>query len=99
MRLQTITLPWSAGRDPTMRRVTNEEIEWHAATAIPIATYSATGNGFFARESTTGRATVVAALQHNRQCGRSGQQISQPSKKISPAFGQWAGVAARAASA
>lgn len=40
---------WQATADPTMRTVGEEEIAWHAETGIPIAAYSATGNGFFAK--------------------------------------------------
>jgi 1-deoxyxylulose-5-phosphate synthase len=44
---------WSATADPTMRTVGDEEIAWHAETGIPIAAYSASGNGFFAKPCTT----------------------------------------------
>jgi aryl-alcohol dehydrogenase-like predicted oxidoreductase len=44
---------WQATADPTMRCATNEEILWHSKTKIPIAAYSATGNGFFSKPCTT----------------------------------------------
>src|SRR5579872_4503377 len=36
---------WRQTADPSMRRVGEEEIAWHAHTGIPIAAYSATGGG------------------------------------------------------
>lgn len=47
---------WSITTDPTMRFVGNEEIEWHLQTKIPIAAYSATGNGFFGKACTSANA-------------------------------------------
>jgi len=41
---------WHATEDPTMRSAGAEEIAWHVQTGLPIAAYSATGNGFFAKE-------------------------------------------------
>ena len=41
---------WTAGPDPTMRTVHQHEMAWHVQSGIPIAAYSATGNGFFAKE-------------------------------------------------
>jgi len=47
----SLSIPdWSETADPTMRRVGEAEIEWHARTGIPITAYSATGNGFFSKE-------------------------------------------------
>ena len=40
---------WAVTADPTMRTVTAEETAWHTRTGIPIAAYSATGNGLFSR--------------------------------------------------
>ncbi len=34
--------------DPTMRFAAAEEMEWHAASQVPLALYSATAGGFFA---------------------------------------------------
>jgi aryl-alcohol dehydrogenase-like predicted oxidoreductase len=49
---------WAAGPDdPTMRTVGTEEIEWHAGAGIPIAAYSATGNGFFGKDGATSNPT------------------------------------------
>lgn len=44
---------WAVTSDPTMRHVGKEEIEWHLQTKIPIAAYSATGNGFFSKTCTS----------------------------------------------
>lgn len=44
---------WKVTTDPTMRHAGNEEIEWHSQTKIPIAAYSATGNGFFSKPCNT----------------------------------------------
>lgn len=44
---------WQATVDPTMRCGGEEEILWHTQTKIPIAAYSATGNGFFSKACTT----------------------------------------------
>ncbi len=44
---------WKPTADPTVRTVGDEEIAWHTETGIPIAAYSATGNGFFAKDCVT----------------------------------------------
>lgn len=40
---------WQETLDPTMRKVGEEEINWHFQNKIPIACYSSTGNGFFSK--------------------------------------------------
>ena len=53
--------------DPTMRSVRAEEIDWHAESGIPIAAYSATGNGFFAKDCATANPTNRARWQRVRE--------------------------------
>ena len=48
---------WSPTADPTVRSVGAKEIAWHAETGIPIAAYSATGNGFFSKPCSTDNPT------------------------------------------
>jgi aryl-alcohol dehydrogenase-like predicted oxidoreductase len=61
---------WSVSVDPTMRNVGPDEIEWHSQTSIPIAAYSATGNGFFSKECSTTNAI-------NRSRWEKAQKISK----------------------
>ena len=60
---------WTVGPDPTMRTVGPEEVEWHATSGVPIAAYSATGNGFFAREHATGSTVNRGRWERVREAG------------------------------
>ena len=64
----SLSMPdWSPTADPTVRSVGSEEIAWHTETGIPIAAYSATGNGFFSKpcktENPTNRARWERVLE------------------------------------
>ena len=64
----SLSIPdWSPTADPTMRTVGAEEIAWHAETGIPIAAYSATGNGFFAGPCKTDNPTNRARWERVRE--------------------------------
>ena len=58
---------WPTTPDPTMRTVGDDEIGWHAETGIPIAAYSATGNGFFAKDGVTANPTNRARWERVRE--------------------------------
>jgi aryl-alcohol dehydrogenase-like predicted oxidoreductase len=58
---------WTAeSDDPTMRSAGTEEIEWHAETGIPIAAFSATGNGFFGKEGAASNPTNLSRRERAR---------------------------------
>lgn len=56
---------WTAGEEPTMRSVTAEELPWHTATQMPVVAYSATANGYFARDP-QGRGSAINRARWER---------------------------------
>lgn len=64
---------WKPGPDPTTRFLTEEERNWHTATGLPIAAYSANAGGYFA-----GSSAVMSLYENpaNRERVERAQQLA-----------------------